>query len=573
MNKKYLYIIWVVIFLIVFPLLKSGYIFSLDQVINSNGWMPEIWNNIYWVWLLSQVFTSLNIPIWIMEKFLILITFILPSMGGYLLFKWDWWKQSIHPGILFWVFLLLCNPFLYSRFIDGQINVYLSYALYPIFFYLLKKFWERQSWKNIVYISLISLLLCLTSIHNAIFILFISIIFTVFHVRHIGITNILKIACSIILINMIWVIPFAILKNSSDSINQIENFWVDHRAAFQTLSWDTNIYFNALALNGYWWEQEWRFKANTEVNDKWKNVFFILLFIVLIWVFSKIDITNKKTKLIQYEKSLLTLWDVAFILALGIWAWGIIWTINELMFAHFPFYEGMREPQKWIMFLIIVYAYFGTLWVNAIINKMNTYNIHALTKSLSIIFLVSIPIIYTPATLLWFFGQISIHHYPTEWSQIKEQLIVSEDNDCRYLQEKKSTQCYDTLSLPWHGYTGIWFTKKVVLWSIVRYFWDQVLFGDNLEIWDIYTQSNRPESKIIENYIRPGGILREKGVDIFDGAIPFVRELRWLWIKNIILLKEQDYEFYEYFLEQLVVQGILERIDENAMMVLYKIKW
>ncbi len=567
MNKIPKYIIWLVILLIVFPLLKPGYIFSLDQVLNVNWWIPELWRNIYWVWMLSQIFVFFNIPIWVMEKILILIVFILPSIWGYLLLKWN----SKNSGILFGVFLLILNPFLYSRFIDGQINVYLSYALYPLFFYLLQEYSNKPSWKNILYISLYSLLLCFTSIHNSIFIFFIIIIFWLFHIKKIWIKNLSKIWLSLLIINLIWIVPFAILKTGARTIGQIDNFGLDHRQAFQTLSGDTNLYFNALALNGYWWEQEWRFKPNTSVNSKWKNVFFILFFIVLIWILSKIDIKHKKTTLNQYEKSLIVIWVLAFILWLWTWASGIFGYINNLMFEYFPFYEGMREPQKWIMFLIIIYAYFWSIWINAIISKMNTYNIHSITKILSIIFLVSVPIIYTPATLIWFFGQISIQQYPEEWKEIKEPLIISNNDTCSYLNEWRTSKCYDTLSFPWHWYMWINFTKKVVISSIVKFFGNNILFGDNIEIGDIYTQSNRPESKIIEKYIAPKWILREKGLDVYDWAIPFVRELKWLWIKNIILLKEQDYLFYEYFLEQLVVEWILERIDENAMIVLYKI--
>ena len=566
-----IYIIWLVILLIVFPLMQPGYIFSLDQVLNPNGWTTQIWSNLYWVSLLSQVFVFLHIPIWVMEKLLILMVFILPSIWWYLLLRSDKKEKAINPGILFWIFLLIFNPFLYSRFIDGQINIYLSYILYPLFFYLLKRYSRKQDWKNIIYLSILSFFLCLTSIHNAIFILFIAIIFSIFHVREIWVRHILKTWLALILINMIWFIPFAVLKNSSDSIHQMGNFWLDHREAFQTLPWDTNLYFNALALNWYWWEQEWRFKPNTDVNTKWKNVFFILFFIVLVWVLSKVNIKEKKVYLDSYEKSLLTLWFVAFVFSLWIWGGWILWNINNLMFEYFPFYTGMREPQKWVMFIIIIYAYFGCIWVNLLAQKMSTYNIHTFTKNLSIIFLVSVPIIYTPATFLWFFWQVSIQQYASEWKEIKQQLIIPEENNCKSLDEWKTTKCYDTLSFPWHGYIWVNFTKKIVLWSIVKYFWDDVLFWDNLEIWNIYTQSDRLESRIIEKYIAPGWILREKNIDIFSGWIPFIRELRGLWIQNIILLKEIDYKFYEWFLEQLVIEGILERSDENSMIVLYKI--
>ena len=173
--------------------------------------------------------------------------------------------------------------------------------------------------------------------------------------------------------------------------------------------------------------------------------------------------------------------------------------------------------------------------------------------------------------MLWFFGQISIQHYPDEWREVKQQLIISDVSECTYLTEWKTTQCYDTLTFPWHGYMWIRFTWKIVLGSISRYFWNSVLFGDNLEIWDIYTQSNRLESKIIESYIAPGWILRWDDRNMFSGWLSFIRELKWLWIQNIILLKETDYLYYEEILEEMILQWRLERVDENSMIVLYKI--
>jgi len=547
--------------------MKPGYIFSLDQVLNPNGWTSYIWNNFYWWSLLSQVFTFFHIPIWIMEKLLIIMTFILPALGGYLLFKEN--RKQKSPAILFGVFLLIFSPFLYSRFIDGQINIYLSYALYPILFYFIQRVIRNTNYKNILFVWLCSLLLCLTSIHNAIFLLFIFVIFWGFHLSHIGIKRISQITIWVLLCNLIWIIPISI--SGSTSLDQIDNFWADHRAAFQTLSWDTNIYFNALALNGYWWEQEWRFKPNTEVNDKWKNVFFILFLVVLIWIYSRIDFKNKKISLTPFEKSLLALWVLAFILSLWNSSGWPIGYINTLLFDHFPFYAWMREPHKWVMFLIIVYAYFGILGIKYITKRLNDTWVNTYIKKSSIAFLVLLPIIYTPATLLWFWGQVSIQEYPQEWKDIKSTLSKTWNDDCDYLLENKSTKCYETLAFPWHGYIGVSFTQKIIWSWILKYFWDDVLFGDNIEIRDIYTQSNRPESKIIEKYISNTWLLREKDVDTFEGIIPLSRDLKSLGIINIIVLKESDYLFYSWILDDLVSEWLAKKEQENSMLILYKI--
>jgi len=245
-NKKIIIIISVIIALIVLPLMQPWYIFSLDQVLNPNWWWPAIWSNIYWVWILSQVFKFLSVPIWYMEKFLILLTFVLPSVWWYLLLK----NINNKYSILFWVFLLIFNPFLYSRFLDGQINIYLSYSLYPLFFYFLINTYKTFSYKNTFILWFFTLFLCLTSIHNAIFLFFIFLIFSIFYLKQTWIKNILKIWLVVLVFNITWILPFFVTNeaNKFELSTQIENFDEKHFEAFQTISSDKNVYINTLSM-------------------------------------------------------------------------------------------------------------------------------------------------------------------------------------------------------------------------------------------------------------------------------------------------------------------------------------
>ena len=155
MKNKFFIIISIIVFLVVFPLLKPWYIFSLDQILNINWWIPKIWDNIFWVSFLSSVFSFVWIPVWVLEKIIILLTFILPIWWGYLILK-D--KKNIY-SLLFACVLLIFNPFLYWRFIDWQINIYLSFAFYPLFFYFLREFFFKSNFKNIFFTSILTLIL------------------------------------------------------------------------------------------------------------------------------------------------------------------------------------------------------------------------------------------------------------------------------------------------------------------------------------------------------------------------------------------------------------------------------
>ena len=570
-NKTLLIIISIIILLIIWPLLKMGYIFSLDQVLSPNWWTPSVWSNIFWVAILSQVFSFLHIPVWILEKILIILTFVLPSLWIFLLLK-DKNDKKRNIWILFAVLLLICNPFLYARFLDGQINIYLSYSLYPLFFYFIKNVLEKYTHKRVTIVWLWSLLLCLTSIHNAVFIFFIGVIFSLFYIKWIGIKKIWTIAMSLILCNTLWVIPFFFFKHDKFELSkQIDNFWIENQEAFKTQWTKTSIYGNTLSLHWYWWESQKRFVTTSSVNDKYKRLFFVLFLIVLIWIYARI----RAKKFWSFEQSLLAFAILSYILSLWV-SWNNFFSpISSFLYEYFPMYKWLREPQKWIIFLVIFYAYFGAFWIIFIKEKLSKIPLDIYTRNIVLYCIIFVPVFYSFQTLWWFSGQVSIHQYPEKWAEVKNILTqkssIKNTDTCLYLLEKKSNKCYETLSLPWHSYIHVKFTQKVVWWWIVRYFWDNIMIADNLEYAGIYSQSTRPESKIIEKYIWPWGYFKD--TENIEGKFyeEFITDLQWLWIKNILFLKEADYKWYKEFLDKLEEESLINITKENDMIILYKV--
>jgi len=565
-----MYIYGIIIALIVLPIMKPWYMFALDHVMSFHGWIPELWNNIFWVGYLSQIFVFLWIPIWVMEKLLILMTFIAPAGWIYLLTK----SIKNNYAITFAGLLILFNPFLYGRFLDGQINIYLSYALYPLFFYLLKVNLENKiSIKNIAYISGISLLLCLTSLHNAIFIWCIWIVFWLYYLSKKNIKNIILVMLSIWVINLSWFVPFILSDNSNSStglVHQIDNFNIDHRNAFKTLSGEKNLYFNTLSLNGYWWENQKRFVNDSSLNTKSHRLFGVLFIIILLWIYYR----YKTNKLWRFEYSLLSLWIISYIFALGISENNIFSSINQWMYNYFPFYNGMREPHKWSMFLVIIYAYFGAYGIKYIYKKIKKSPLEKWLQKLVLIIIVSLVFWYTPRMILGWYGQVSIQDYPKQWKQVQDELLIENDNfdnnNCEYSLNWTSWNCYNSLVFPWHSYMHINFTKKLTLGSITRYLGDNILGADNIEIWSLYTASNRSESKIIEKYIGPNWVLKIEEIQSED-VTSFIWEIKKLWIQNIIVLHEVDYDWYQNILEIAKENNLLEIRIQNDMITVYNI--
>ncbi len=577
MNKKvFLGILLGVLALVIVPLLVPWYIFSLDQVLNVNWWIPSVWSNIFWVGYLSQIFVFFHIPVWVMEKFLVLMTFVLPLWGGYLLLKDS--KYDNNYWILFALLLLIFNPFLYGRFIDGQINVYLSYSMYPLFLYLLKQGFEKFTIRNLVFVVLWSLLLCLTSLHNAVFLFFVFLIFFLVYGIQLWWKKVLLFVLSLILAHLTWLLPLLQYKTSSFwLIQQIQDFDVQHQMAFQTQKWTTNVYVNTLSLHGYWWEVEHRFINTWEYNSIWYIIFALIFLLACLGVYYKIS--SKKIEKLDYV--LIILAGVSFVFALGIADTNIFSFINTLLYNYFPFYKGMREPHKWVMFLVIFYMYFWAWGIKYLQHILKKYLQHILKKYLHdkvylifALYLVAfLPVLYVPRTFLGYSWQVQIHQYPKDWEDIKEKYWTSAfssvANNCSSYLQWASQSCYRVVSFPWHSYLAIPFTKKVVLWGIINYFWSDILVADNLEMRDIYTQSTRAESKIIEHYIWPQGILRgeyqEKDLE------NFLLDMQWLWINYIFLLKTADYTFYEDIMKQLIVLEKIELLEDRSSIWLYRL--
>ena len=564
MKNKFFIIISIIVFLVVLPLLKPWYIFSLDQILNINWWIPKIWDNIFWVSFLSSVFSFVWIPVWVLEKIIILLTFILPIWWGYLILK-D--KKNIY-SLLFACVLLIFNPFLYWRFIDWQINIYLSFAFYPLFFYFLREFFFKSNFKNIFFTSILTLILCLTSLHNAIFLFFIVLIFCIFYFKKVSVLNISKIVFSIFLINLLWFLPFIFSKSweKSDLARQISHFWDEHRNVFSTDSWNLSLYFNTLSMNWYWWEREKRFVSVPDGNKAWFVIFLVIFFLGIYWIWSK----GKEKKLNAFDYSLITLFFISYIFALWTSNWNIFSNLNNLMYNYFPMYSGMREPHKWIMFLVLIYAYFWAIWMEKIFLKVEKSGLDNFNKMLVMGFLTVLPIFYVPRTLFWFYWQVFIWDYPQEWQEIKQiYKEVDKIEKCKYLKGNKTERCYNAISLPWHGYIKIDFAKKVVWGWIVQYFWKNILFWDNIEIWNIYSQSTRLESKIIEKYFQPKWIFENWITK--ENLKEFYEELQSLWVKYIFLLKESDFKKYKEILDFSEKNKFIKTLKENSKIIFYEI--
>lgn len=118
------------------------------------------------------------------------------------------------------------------------------------------------------------------------------------------------------------------------------------------------------------------------------------------------------------------------------------------------------------------------------------------------------------------------------------------------------------MAFPWIG--------KNVGWRISRYFGGGVIFGDTVEYGDIYTQSTRPESKLIEEFVRPGvGRLRDEQSDI-DVEDRYAL-LKNMGIQHIIVVVWGTREKQQGFAQALVEKWYARLVYESDEWFLYNI--
>ncbi len=560
MQKKYYYIIGFILFICYYPLLFPGYIFSLDQAIPYvYSSLPSFGANNYWVHIIGLGFSTVWIPTWILEKLVYVLMFSTISIYGYKLLKNTGSQLAIVFGILF----LFLNPFFYARFVEWQVNIYLSYALFiPLLYYVYQYFQEQKYtlWKVI---APLSLLLCLTSIHNVFFIALtlsvFAIVYLIYEVDKKTLTKSLAIlAISIIILNSLWIIPTI---QRDDLTSQISSFQENHQNAFQSPKWGYGVYVSVASLRGYRGEGEKRF-----IQAELENTYYIFLVVILYfltWAGAYTLAKQKNTRSLAI--TLIILWFVCYILALGISQNNLFAWLNSFLLNSLPYYSGFREPQKRILVYTTVFTVFTSYGIKTLTEFLSTGKRQIFLSGCSIL-IILLPIIYTPATLVWHWWQLRPKLYPPQWQEIQDITY-----DTLPLESCSREKCYSSLVFPWHGYIGIrWTETPITLSGIAKYFSPNALIGDTLEIRDIYTQSVRPESKIIEKYIAPTWLLRTENTP--EIQTQFIQDVTDLGIQYIILLKEADYVWYEEVLSELETQGNITVEKQNDMAILYKIQ-
>ena len=541
-RHKYILVYLVLSLLILWNLLRPGYIITLDMIFSSNlskyflnyvYGINKIGNTLTYEPLATFLFFGmmhlLNIflPSWLIQKILLVSILVLSGISIHRLVPVKSSYAKYFAG-----FLYMVNPFIYTRFLAGQLYVLWGYAILPFVVKSFLNLFKDPCRKNIVMVGLFTSLV-IPQTHFVPMVFGIFILFLLINMRNQNKANLIKASILVIgifiILNISWIFP--ILSRDSQLMELSAQVGPEHLTLFTSRrSLDFNVVFTIAAMYGFW---RGGYDLPKTFIPKWYLLFFFILFLTVHGFILGKD--NKE--LGRYVKSLGLVAVVSLILATGV-THKHFSKIFYYLYKNIPFFALFREPQKLVALIAFIYAYLGAISIDDFAEKINTKEQKKKwIYSGVIIFAMITPFIYTNTMLFGFNGQLKSVDYPRDWYEVD-----------RYLNKGEGD--FNVLFLPWHGYMDFRWIKnkdKRIANPASDFFKRPIIQGDTIEAGGVYSQSTNSFSKYLEF------LLAKK-----DNITNFGELVAPLDVKYIILAKEADYPLYEFLFNQSDLELVIE---------------
>lgn len=540
-NKNYKFLIPLLYFLflavlIMGPLLKRGYIFTMDMV-----FVPRL--HIDWEGFKNgEIFLS-NLPLAFVLQFLtrlisgemlqkIILLFIF-MFGGYAMYAVLPLYLGILPRLLSGTFYIF-NPFVYERFMAGQWTFLLGYALFPViinsFFQLFSKKKYKYLLKSVFLWTLATLIfphyslilgICFLVIFLAFFINSKSQRLDLFKIGSMGLLI-------YVVLNLFWIIP-AIQ-------NPLYRFNLDHYQAFATArDYRYGTFLNVLGMYGFW-RDGIEVLLTKDFLPFWPFWYFLLSLPVLIGFFAK-----KISRDNIVNISLVVIGGLGLFLALGNSSLAVIGRINEWLFLNIPGLRGIREPQKFSSILVFSQAWFfglGLAYLKKIINKKILFN-------LFIFVFLGLVLLYNYKMLWGASGQLKTAFYPPSWIAAEE---ITKENQ----------PDINILILPWHHYMKYSISGRTIANPAKSYFTNPVLENQSIELMSIKEYSFSTSEKVVS-------LLNNLDAKKWRGELKNLK-VGYIFINKT---KEPEFEFQPQFLEE---KNGFQKLFEDNYGILFSIE-
>ncbi|MDX9893365.1 MAG: hypothetical protein RB292_03025 [Patescibacteria group bacterium] len=534
---------------ILWQILLPGYILTLDLIATPHFKVflePGVIHNN----LLFQYFwqlLNLALPGWLIQKIYLFLTIFL---AGFLA-----WRFLPLPGksiARLWAGLFyMANPFVYERFLAGQIGILVAYALLPWVVFSASNLFKDQRWRFLVGLFFGLWLLSIFSLHflamAIIFILLLAFVHLIsliwskkFKLFAQLILQLVILGLALALVSSYWLVPA--VKNYSNS--NLNNFNQVDFQAFVTSSHDPlGAEFNVLSLHGFWGEvKPW---AGYFIWPKDHYIFWLAMFGLLCLLSARGVIESYfKNRSLFFLFGLTALGGLVFSLGL---APGIFQSLNQWLFDHIWFWSGFRDTQKWSAWLVLAFAYFGGLGVYAVGEFVQAKK----PKQLQIVSvgLMLVVVFFTYPIWGGFSRQLKSIWYPASWQQVAE-IIDHQNSDSRIL------------FLPWHQYLSLDFNQSLVSQNPAKaFFGSRIVQSHNAELDGVDSANAEPLVSEIEQILAGDQTLSD---------INTLRLIKARGVDQILIINSLSLEFLANF-SDFKASGAIKEVFGSNDLTLYEI--
>jgi hypothetical protein len=281
----------------------------------------------------------------------------------------------------------------------------------------------------------------------------------------------------ILILNSNW-----LLLKWSKTMATIETFSDQNINEFATHSHEPRgARWTAALWYWFWWEKYGSAYTPSLANQQWWIAWALLL---LLWVYWLILYAKKNNK-----------WAIFLIVllffSLLLWIWITSSTsarVTNWLYDYLPWYRGFREPHKRIGLYMMVLLPMITLWRWTSVSRVKKQ----FWFPVWLYAWVSILVIFarTPGVLNAMKWRYTMVNYPKTYQEARSYMFNTD------------LQKVERIHLPWHSYHQCDWTNKVIANSLKKVFLpNKLIVADNIEIWNLYTNSTDKRSQAIEQFL------------------------------------------------------------------------
>lgn len=509
---------------ILLPLLKPGYILTLDMVFTPRLPIPDTVTSSYLFRVLLHVL-DLLLPADLIQK---LMLFTILVVSGFGMHRFMLYTRLDTPPVVAYLagFLYMVNPYTYSRFMAGQYSVLLGYALLPLlcraFLRLLATPTTSSSLKLAGWIVLISVV----SIHTMGLVAVLVLVGAGLQLwrKRQQKPQLIKFAKSLLvaggavfLASSYWLVP--LLAGQGKTADTIQSFSTGDQNAFATAGGNIiGKIANIVRLQGFWAEGRGLFLLPQDNVPAWG------LLVIGVWVL--VFMGGRRLWRMHYR--FLTAWLGFSALMAVILASGLL---------SIP---GFREPHKFVGLLALMYAVFAAHGAGKLITAYTSIKAYVVTACCFVLVVGLTP------TMFWGFGgQLTASQYPASWAAANQTLNADQDK-------------FQTVFLPWHLYMHFKFAGRIIANPAPDFFDKPVLVSNDPEFAGAALTSNDPiVQQLREDILTKAPVRQDLGTQLSRQRI-----------KYVIFARESDAPDYDY----LDNQHDLELVQETEDLRLYRNK-